>query len=209
MHKYLKLLYDVDMKDLKFHRLNGRQARSYIDEVAQLRLRVFFDFPYLYEGSLEYEKKYLETYFKAEHSFILLVEHQGNIIGATTSIWAQEEEENFKGPFTQAGIDPATVFYFGESVLLNEYRGHGIGKLFFEEREKFARSLGFIKYLAFCAVIRNKDHPLMPQEYKPLDGFWNAQGFSKKSGLTTSYEWKDRDQALPTFKKMQFWIKNI
>jgi hypothetical protein len=81
--------------------------------------------------------------------------------------------------------------------------------MFFDEREKFARSLGFIKHLSFCAVIRAENHPLRPKDYRPLDSFWNALGFVQKTGLTTKYEWLDREQVSSSFKDMQFWIKDI
>ena len=32
------------------------------DDIASLRLKVFKDFPYLYDGNIEYEHKYLERY---------------------------------------------------------------------------------------------------------------------------------------------------
>lgn len=194
---------------LKYHRLTGAQARKYVRDLAALRVKVFWDFPYLYEGNLEYEEKYLETYFKAKHSFIFLVEDEGKIVGATTGIWASEEEESFRKPFDEAGLSSQNLFYFGESVLLPEYRGLGIGKKFFEEREAFARSLPFIHALSFCAVVRAEDHKLKPHDYKPLDPFWRSQGFEKVSGMTTDYEWLDRGEVTPTSKKMQFWIKKI
>lgn len=194
---------------LKYHRLTGEEARQYADALAALRLKVFWDFPYLYEGSAEYEKKYLETYFKAKHSFVFLVEDLGKIVGATTGIWANEEEESFRQPFEDAGLNPETVFYFGESVLLPEYRGRGIGKKFFEERETYARSLPFIKYLSFCAVVRPDSHPMRPEGYSPLDSFWHSQGFEKVPGLVTTYEWKDRDDDKQTKKPMQYWKKEI
>lgn len=194
---------------LNYHRLSGEEARAFINELATLRLKVFWDFPYLYEGTLEYEKNYLETYFKARHSFIFLVQDGDKIVGATTGIWAQEEEESFQKPFLNAGFDPANIFYFGESVLMSEYRGKGIGKRFFQERETYARSLPFIKRLSFCAVERPIDHPLRPQNYEPLDVFWHSQGFQKVAGLRTEYKWQDRDQDQLTTKKMQFWMKNL
>ncbi len=192
-----------------YHRLSGDAARSFSDQLAELRLKVFWDFPYLYEGSREYEMKYLETYFKAKHAFIFLVEDAGRIVGATTGIWAKEEEESFREPFARRGFNPDEIFYFGESVLLPDYRGKGIGKKFFEEREKFARSLPFIKYVSFCAVERPDQHPLRPVDYKPLDPFWRTMGFEKVPGLTTDYEWRDRGENNQTKKQMQYWIKNI
>lgn len=190
-------------------RLRGNEARAFVNDLAALRLKVFYDFPYLYEGTLDYENKYLETYFKAQNSFVLLVKDQDLIVGATTGIWAQEEEENFKKPFIDHGLDPAKVFYFAESVLLNEYRGKGLGKIFFEEREKFARSLGMIDYLSFCAVERSPEHPLRPKDYRPLDSFWESQGFKKEAGLVTKYEWPDRGETKSTYKTMQYWLKKL
>lgn len=194
---------------LTFHRLSGSEARRFIDELATLRLKVFWEYPYLYEGSFEYEKTYLETYFRADHSFIFLVQDGDKFVGATTAILASEEEEDFRRPFIQHGLDPASVFYFGESVLLPDYRGKGLGKKFFEEREKFARTLPSVKVLSFCSVERPEDHSLKPSGYKPLDEFWQMMGFKKVPDLTTTYAWKDRGEKVQTHKKMQYWIKNI
>lgn len=194
---------------IKYHRLSGKNARLFIDDIARLRLQVFWDFPYLYDGSFEYEKKYLETYFQAAHSFIFLIEDQGQIVGATTGIWAMEEEASFREPFKNFGLDPQKIFYLGESLLLPQYRGQGFGKLFFSERENYAKGLPFIEYLSFCAVVRADDHPLKPKDYRPLDDFWRNMGFDRINGLTTVYEWKDRNESITTKKTMQFWLKNL
>jgi GNAT superfamily N-acetyltransferase len=190
-------------------RLNGNEARQYADDLASLRLKVFWEYPYLYAGNPEYEKKYLETYFRSQHSFILLIKDSGKIIGATTSILASEEEPSFSQPLIDFGYDLSKVFYYGESVLLPEYRGKGLGKIFFQEREAFARSLKGIKTLSFCAVVREDQHPLRPPGYQPLNEFWHAQGFSLQKGLTTQFEWPDRDKEISTSKTMQFWTKEI
>lgn len=194
---------------LSFLKLNGREARAHAEDLARLRLLVFHDYPYLYEGDLAYEMNYLETYFKAQHSFIFMVLDHGVPVGATTGIWAAEEEESFSRPFHQHGFNPEHVFYFGESVLVPEYRRRGLGKVFFKEREAFAKKLSFIQQLAFCAVIRPDNHPLKPSDYSPLDSFWISQGFQKKAEMKTSYKWLDRDQVTPTSKEMQYWLKEI
>ncbi len=178
-------------------------------DLASLRLKVFFDFPYLYEGSQEYEMKYLETYFKAQHSFIFLVEDNQSIVGASTGIWAQEEEESFRKPFLLNGMNPETIFYLGESVLLPKYRGMGLGRVFFQEREAFARTLPSIQTLSFCAVERPQSHVLKPQDYRPLNTFWESVGFRKEDKLTTEYEWQDRGENQVTKKTMQYWTKRL
>lgn len=197
------------MNSITIEKFAGDEARKIADDLAHLRLKVFWDFPYLYEGTVEYEKTYLETYFKAKHSFILIVKDGDKIVGATTGIWAREEEESFKKPLHAYGLNTDEVFYFGESVLLPEYRGQGLGKVFMQERENYARSIPGIKILAFCSVERPFNHRLRPQGYKPLDEFWKSRGFSPASGLFTEYSWKDRDEKEETVKKLNYWLKNI
>jgi hypothetical protein len=41
--------------------LRGREIEPYLQEIAGLRITVFREFPYLYEGDLEYEMAYLRT----------------------------------------------------------------------------------------------------------------------------------------------------
>ena len=50
----------------------GKQIQSYIDDIASLRLKVFKDFPYLYDGNIEDEHKYLERYSLSKNSLVLL-----------------------------------------------------------------------------------------------------------------------------------------
>ncbi len=189
--------------------MNGVEARYHVEDLARLRLAVFGEYPYLYEGNLDYEMRYLETYFKTRNSFVFIVLDEGHPVGATTGIWAAEEEDSFRRPFYQYGLNPEKIFYFGESVLLPDYRGQGLGKMFFQEREAFAKKLEFIEHLAFCSVVRPNGHPLKPKDYQPLDSFWTKQGFNRVPELVTSYEWQDKDQEGLTRKDMQFWLKHL
>jgi GNAT superfamily N-acetyltransferase len=140
---------------------------------------------------------------------VALCEVNKKIVGACTAIPLKFEEESFKQPFHIKDYAPSEICYYGESVLLLEFRGLGIGKAFMEAREKFARSLPGIKIISFCAVMRPADHPRRPADYKPLDGFWEKIGFRKVDGLTTKYSWKDLDEASETEKTMQFWMKKL
>jgi hypothetical protein len=47
-----------------------------------------------------------------------------------------DETDDVQAPFIQNGFDLNEIFYFGESILKPEYRGLGLGHLFFDEREK-------------------------------------------------------------------------
>ncbi len=190
-------------------RLSGPELKPYLDHLGGLRIAVFREFPYLYEGDLDYERNYLKTYLKTRESHITLVFSGKDLIGATTAILAKYEEEAFRKPFEKAGYDPQSVCYFGESLLLPNFRGQGLGKLFMEDRLAFAQRFPENKWASFCAVVREPNHPLRPAQYRPLDNFWQQQGFKPVEGLTTTYSWRDIGQTFENPKTLQFWLKNL
>lgn len=190
------------------HRLRGAELGPWLDALGELRIRVFREFPYLYEGSLEYERGYLRIYQEARDSLVVLVTNAGgNLVGATTCLPMREEGPEFQQPFREAGIDIGSVFYFGESMLLPDWRGRGLGKLFFDQREAHACGLGYgIK--AFCAVDRPDNHPLRPAAYRPLDGFWSSRSYTKQPHLRASFSWKELGEESETPKTLTFWTKS-
>lgn len=195
------------MSDLSLRRLTGDAIGPFLDALAQLRITVFREWPYLYDGDMDYEKTYLETYSRSPESLFVLVMDGETIVGASTGIPMADETEDFKRPFEAQGYDPEGIFYFGESVLLPEYRGRGLGVRFFEEREAYARELGRFSWTCFCAVERPADHPRRPPEHVPLDAFWHRRGYAKHPELATTYTWKDLDEAEQSPKPMTFWLK--
>jgi GNAT superfamily N-acetyltransferase len=194
------------MSTLRLETFTGSAARPYIPELAKLRMTIFRDFPYLYEGDLAYEEKYLSTYTASPDSFLAIVFDGEKVVGATTAIPLLQETAEFKKPFMEHGYELAKIFYFGESLLYPQYRGQGIGVRFFEEREKQALSYG-ATLATFCAVERPDNHPLKPTGYRSLHEFWRKRGFERSPVLQTSYSWKDVGDAEETFKPMVFWLK--
>jgi hypothetical protein len=53
-------------QDLKILRLKGQDIIPFIPELAKLRIEIFKSYPYLYDGDLDYEHNYLNTYSKWE-----------------------------------------------------------------------------------------------------------------------------------------------
>lgn len=188
--------------------LRGAEIEPHIDDLARLRIQVFREFPYLYDGNLDYEAEYLATYVRSADSLCVLVRDEGRVVGASTALPLADETEEFQQPFIAAGWNPARIFYFGESVLLPEYRGQGVGVRFFEAREAYARQLGFA-VCAFCAVERPADHPRRPADYQPLHAFWTRRGYRHHPELHTYYHWRDLDEAEESAKPMSFWLKEL
>ena len=186
--------------------LSGPALEPYIDDLGGLRMSVFPDWPYLYEGSLEYERDYLRTYVGCARSLVVLVMAGGQAVGATTCMPMAEEAPEFQAPFVSAGHDLSRICYLGESILLPEYRGRGLGRMFFEKRHAHAAKLGS-SMTTFCAVDRAVDDPRRPALYRPLDEMWTLQGYVKQPQLKAHLEWQEIGETQPSQKTLTFWTK--
>lgn len=194
---------------LRFMTVSGRAVAPHVEALASLRVRVFREFPYLYEGEDAYERDYLQVYVNSPRSILTLAFDGDRAVGATTALPLTDEHEEMQQPFVERGYDIARVFYLGESVLLPEYRGQGVGVKFFEAREKHARALGGFDLAAFCAVDRPENHPRRPAGYQPLNDFWTKRGYTRHPELKTAFSWKDLDEPEASPKPMTFWCKPL
>lgn len=198
-----------EKKKLEVKSLAGRDIYAVLPDLARLRMIVFRDWPYLYDGTLEYEEKYLKTFAAAKGAVVIAAYDGNEMVGASTGAPMIEHADEFGEPFKKAGYDISKIFYCGESVLLKTHRGYGLGHAFFDGREARARALGGFEYSTFCRVIRPENHPLKPADYAPLDPFWRKRGYAPLEGVVATYDWKDVDQPGETGHEMQFWIKKL
>ncbi|MCE7068056.1 GNAT family N-acetyltransferase [Dyadobacter sp. CY326] len=194
---------------LTFASYKGVEIAAVVESLGELRIAVFHDYPYLYEGSLEYEKEYLQIYVQSERAFLFSVFDEGKMVGATTCIPLSDEAAEVRKPFEEAGFDISTVFYFGESILLPQYRGLGLGHRFFDEREAHARSFETYKLTCFCSVDRGENHSAKPSNYRPNDAFWTKRGYEKEPALQSIMEWPDIGATSASAKNMIFWLKPL
>lgn len=189
--------------------LHGAAIAPYIDDLARLRLTVFREFPYLYDGTAEDESEYLSAYARSGRSLVVLALDDDEVVGASIGLPLVDVAAALQEPFLGQGRDPASVYYFGESVVLPQYRGQGLGVRFFIERESYAHKLAEFDYCAFCTVERPGVHPLRPVGYKPLHGFWRNRGFLHDPSLRTHQAWRDLDEPESSDKIMSFWLKAL
>jgi len=192
-----------------FKRVTGPDIAPYVEDLARLRIKVFREFPYLYDGDADYERKYLQTYVNSPRSLAVLVYDGSELIGASTGLPMQDETAEFQRPFVEHGYDVRGVFYCGESVLRRAYRGRGIYKHLFRAREQHAAELAGMELCTFCGVQRPNDHPLRPRDFTPLNEIWKRFGYTEHPELQTQYVWKDIDEAGPSAKTMRFWTKSL
>ncbi|MBO1438673.1 GNAT family N-acetyltransferase [Meiothermus sp. CFH 77666] len=193
---------------LRLDVFSGAEVAPFIPELARLRMTVFREWPYLYEGSLEYEEHYLAKFLEWPESTLVVVRDGERVVGASTALPLAQAEAEFQEPFVKAGLNPAEWYYFGESVLEAAYRGQGLGVAFFHHREARALQFGY-RLVTFCAVERPANHPLKPSDYVPLDAFWQRRGFTKRPDLVCHFSWQDLGQAQASAKPMVFWVKAL
>ncbi|WP_020407331.1 GNAT family N-acetyltransferase [Hahella ganghwensis] len=195
------------MEQIEIDTVSGRDITPWLEDIAKLRLQVFREFPYLYEGSLDYESDYLKKYASSDKSVFILAKVNRKVVGAATGLPLIDADEEFQAPFKEHGLNISQYFYFGESVLDKNFRGRGIGHMFFDAREAFAWHNCF-RWTTFCAVERPENHPQRPPNYRPLNQFWEARGYQQRPELNTCYSWQDIGEPEETSKPMIFWIKS-
>jgi hypothetical protein len=83
------------MDEFRITTYTGKSAQPFLGEIARLRIAVFREFPYLYDGTLEYEMDYLEEYVSSERSLTVLAEYGDDIVGASTGIPLADADEDY------------------------------------------------------------------------------------------------------------------
>lgn len=198
----------MNLSDIQVRALQGAELEAALDGVAELRITVFRDWPYLYDGSKDYEREYLQTYRDNPGALLVGAFHEGRLIGASTSTPMEDHAPEFAAPFRALGIAPEKILYGAESVLLRPYRGIGLGHRFIDLREEHARALGRT-HVAFCSVVRPEDHPARPAVYRSNDAFWRGRGYATLPGVVARFSWKDLGEAEETEKALQFWMRAL
>lgn len=187
----------------------GPAMLPHLPALARLRIAVFRDWPYLYDGSLDNERSYLASFAQSRNAGLAVAFDGDAAVGCSSCLPLAEEDDNVRAPFAQRGWDLGRFFYFGESVLLPAYRGQGIGVGFFRAREAHARAVSDADFATFCAVRRPPDHKLKPPGAVPLDAFWRKRGFTPYPDLVCTMHWKQVDGPGKAENTLSFWLKSL
>lgn len=187
---------------------HGWQAELYVQELARLRIEVFRDFPYLYDGNLAYEETYLKTLIDAPDNLIVMAFDGSQVIGAATALPLSSQIVTISQPIAERGYDINKIYYLGESIIRTSYRGMGINTKFFQAAEQRAKKLAEYEFLSFCTIERPADHPAYPENYAPPSNYWLQLGF-QPTDIICNITWKDLYEETTSAKNLRFWIKEI
>lgn len=187
----------------------GPSVATLIPQIAALRIEVFAEYPFLYIGDLGYEKKYLSKFLTMNDAIVVACFDQDTLVGISTGYPFIYEVENLQDVFRKNGRNPEDTFCFGESVLRKSYRGLGIGKEFFNEREDHVRKLNRYKNICFYTAVKPLNDPKRPADYRPLAPFWESRGYVEHPELIGAVSYQEIGEGQESPKAMIFWIKEL
>lgn len=190
--------------------LNKDEVLAHIQHIAQLRIHIFREYPYLYDGSFEYETKYLKKLVHADDSLVaVLKDEAGAIVGAMTGLPLRQEEESVKAPWLQHGFAMDKVYYFSEILLYPQMRHQGWGTKLFVATERAAQQFGRYTQFSLATVVRSHDHPQRPSDYFDTSVFWQKRGYRACRDLICTIAWQEIDEVGESDKPLMFWLKDL
>lgn len=81
--------------------------------MASLWINIFKDFPYIYDGSVDYEVKYLGRYLQAKNAqFVVAINPQNQLVRLATCLPLSEEESFVEKPFLDVDLNLEKIAYF-------------------------------------------------------------------------------------------------
>ncbi|MEJ2458589.1 MAG: GNAT family N-acetyltransferase, partial [Novosphingobium sp.] len=92
--------------------LTGEQILAVIDDLAALRMAVFAEWPYLYDGDPAYEAGYLREFVEAPDSILVAACDGDRVVGAATASPMSAQKAQFRAPFEARRLDVSRLFYF-------------------------------------------------------------------------------------------------
>ncbi|AIT09265.1 hypothetical protein LO80_04300 [Candidatus Francisella endociliophora] len=191
--------------------LKGLEIDKFLNDVIDLRIKVFREYPYLYDGNLEYEREYFKDFIKDSTARVILVKDADKVVAVATSIALSNAHlcDDTHKPFVEKGYDVERFYYYGEIMIDQDYRNQGISKQIYQLREKEAKSLGFDK-LCFATIIKDSDN--IPADYFDPNKMWKSMGFVERLDMRVECSWP-KIQADGSTKEqtsgLNFWIKEF
>jgi len=193
----------------------GAAITPFIDEISNLRIHAFREFPYLYSGDdIDYERKYTQDYAKNEKALLILVEHGDKIIGALTGLPLAASSpivQDVQTLFQANKQDINKAYYLGELILDKDYRyGLDLIRKMYHPYEAQIKAWCY-ETIYMLTVKREENHPLKPKNYKSQNRLWERAKFYK-TGITSQFHWPtiQADLSIKEMNNdMELWKKEL
>lgn len=170
--------------------VKGKAIEKYAKYIASLRILMFKEFPYLYDGSLEQEEKYLSAYTDSPDSIVILAKQDDCIVGLLTGMPVTKICEfiaDFKKILDENNRTTASAYYYGEALILPAYRGQGVLTKMFQELDSVIKKMSY-NHAYGITSIREKNDSRRPANYRDTDPLWVRLGLTK-TDMIIEGEW--------------------
>ena len=171
--------------------VTGKAINDCFEAIATLRLMVFSEYPYCYQGSFEDEQKHFGQYTCHEDRSLAVLFEKNQIIGLSTRIPAASALPllgRAVPELERRGVNIEQHYYVIESMIKQAFRGKKRGQLLYQEHEVFIRRRG---YQTNCLLTLATESTITSVEKKPFTSLWHWLGF-KKTAIQTSFTWLTR-----------------
>lgn len=195
-------------REIAVQLLTGSGIADLLDDLATLRLDVFREYPYLYQGRRGDELDYLKTYGEAPDACVIAAYDGKTVVGAATGIPLIHEDARMREACAGSPFPLNQLYYVGELLFYPEYRNRRLGRMLLARLERHVRSLGSYRSLTCATVERPDDHPLRPPDHIPITRFLARTGFFQLPGIRTHFIWRETD-GIKRDHPMQFWIREL
>lgn len=204
----------MSTNELTWERYSGYTISNYVFEVAKFRIKYFRDFPYFYDGNLEYELNYLKGYSEDEKSILIIIRNsQKEIVAVSTGIPLITKSDILSDAeiiFSKNGFNPRLYYYYGEVILDYSVRSQGLTRLIYDDQDKYAQKHGF-ESIAVATVVREAKDSRNVNLAPNSDYVWRKLGFIVTT-MTFNCIWPTIQLDGTTIdceNEMVFWIKDV
>lgn len=193
--------------------VTGRDIANYINAIADFRINIFKEYPYLYEGNIDAEYDYLKNYLTNNQSILVIAKSQKKIIGLATGVPVMSDFPLLQGvrdEYLRRNIDPSLYYYYGEVIIDKNFRGKKIGSKLRQLMDEKIKTWNFHNVCVFT-VIREKEHALRPKNYIDMEKILEHLGF-QRSGYEIHCKWPtiiNKDKVEIIENTMELWEKRI
>lgn len=199
-------------ENISYKVLKGVEVQTILPFIAEQRIKLFAEYPYLYKGTLEEENSYLSWFSNLKNTVVIVVYLESKPIGFITGTSFVDFEEHFNGStvlFKNIQFDPQEFFYCAEVIVLPNYQGNKLSSKLFFLLESHAIQSGFKK---LCFVTEtHEEHPLKPIDYISNESIWRHLGYAK-TNIHIHFNWETIQSDGDTHNqehKLTYWIKDL
>jgi len=187
--------------------LHGQEIAPYVQEITELCLVGYREYPYLYEGTVAKYGPFIQNYADSPNGIVCLAFDGDRPIGVATGIPMAEMREGYQATLKHTDMDLSSLFYLGELIVDKKYRKRGFASRMCFELERCAKETGRYSKMCFCTIQEPENHPLRPVDYKTVRDRWG--GFVKHEEMHFLGHWLCIGETEESDHPMVYWIKDL